>query len=65
MRITSKGQETITREMPERAGLAAGTDAVFAFQDGGLRRVKAGRMQRARRGGRNWWRVCATRVLSG
>jgi AbrB family looped-hinge helix DNA binding protein len=41
MRITSKGQVTIPRDVRERAGLMPGTDVEFEIEDDVVRLVKA------------------------
>jgi AbrB family looped-hinge helix DNA binding protein len=41
MRITTKGQVTIPREVRERAGLMPGTDVTFEFEAGVVRLVKS------------------------
>jgi AbrB family looped-hinge helix DNA binding protein len=41
MRITSKGQVTIPREVREQAGLMPGTDVEFRVEGGAVRLVKA------------------------
>ena len=43
MRITSKGQVTIPREIRDRAGLMPGTDVEFEIEGGVVRLVKAKR----------------------
>ena len=41
MRITSKGQVTIPRDVRERAGFMPGTDVVFEIEAGVVRLAKA------------------------
>lgn len=50
MRITAKGQVTITRDVRERAGLMPGTDVEFEIEAGVARLVKvsAGGRRRTR-----------------
>ena len=51
MRITSKGQVTIPREVRESAGLTPGTDVEFRLEGGSVRLVKAAaKPQRKSRG---------------
>jgi AbrB family looped-hinge helix DNA binding protein len=46
MRITSKGQVTIPREIRERAGLVPGTEVEFTLDATGVRIRKIERMRR-------------------
>ena len=50
MRITSKGQVTIPREIRERAGLLPNTEVDFVFEMGEVRIVKTQDVRKPTRG---------------